>query len=381
MTWRAAWGVALVAGCTVPPPTPPPGPALGGPLDGLDAGALGRFERGRTEFLEVEEVGEGLGPLFNARSCAECHSAPAVGGLGASAIVRAGRAAPDGSFVEPPGGSLVHAFSTHPDVLRADVPRDATVIARRLTPPVFGLGLVEAIADDAIVAQAARTDRPAGIAGRVAWVTTSAGATRVGRFGSKAQRATLFDFSGDAYRDEMGITNEVAPEERAPGGDDALLDAVDLLADPEAATGTVGRLADFMRFLGAVPPAAPGDVAAGRAIFDAIGCGGCHLPSYRTAADAPDGLADREVALYSDLLLHDIGTGDGIAQGAATPREQRTTPLWGLRFRRQLLHDGRALGVRAAILAHDGEAASVRAAHDALSPADQDTLAAFLDQL
>jgi CxxC motif-containing protein (DUF1111 family) len=302
-----------------------------------------------------------------------------VGGHGSATVTRAGRLEADGRFVEPPGGSLVLAFSTRPELVRATVPADANVLARRITPPLFGLGLIEAIPDAAILAQAARTDRGTGIAGRAARVQTSAGVERVGRFGTKATRATLFDFCGDAYQNELGITNEVGATENAPGGDLSLLAAVDRLAEPEAPAGTVGRLADFVRLLAPISPVT--SETAGAALFRAVGCEGCHLPSYRTAVDAGPGLGDREVRLYSDLLLHDIGTGDGIGQGAASPREQRTTPLWGLRLRRQLLHDGSALGVRAAIAAHRNEAEASRVAFGALTASEQAALVAFLEQL
>src|SRR6185295_3212540 len=169
--------------------------------------------------------------------------------------------------------------------------------------------LIEAIPDDAIAAAAAEQASSEGPHGAVAWVTdVASGMRRVGRFGWKAQHATLDAFAADAYRNEMGITNELFPMENAPNGDAAALAAMDWVPDPEARVGVVGELADFMRFLAPAAPRAgeTADHAAGAVVFAAIGCAVCHRPSYTTAADAGAGRAGVTVALYSDLLLHDV---------------------------------------------------------------------------
>jgi CxxC motif-containing protein (DUF1111 family) len=212
---------------------------------------------------------------------------------------------------------------------------------------------------------------------------------RVGRFGWKAQHASLDSFAADAYRNEMGITNEVFPTENAPGGREDLLAAMDPTPDPEARVGVVGSLADFMRFTSPPSPspsAATPAAAAGQALFASIGCTSCHRPAYRTLAASFRGtpsvaLSNREVILYSDLLLHDVGTGDEIKQGSAAGSEFRTPPLWGLSRNVGLMHDGRAASVVDAIEAHKAEAEVVIDAFKALSQAQQSELVAFVSSL
>jgi CxxC motif-containing protein (DUF1111 family) len=241
--------------------------------------------------------------------------------------------------------------------------------------------LIEAISDDDIVATAAaQASAAGGPAGQVAWVTdVVSGAQRVGRFGWKAQHATLDAFAADAYRNELGITNEWFPEDNAPDGDPALLAEMDRVPDPEAVAGVVGALADFMRFLAPLVP--PGGHDDGAAVFATLGCARCHRPAYVTAADAGVGRAGVTVALYSDLLLHDVGTGDGIPQGAAAANQLRTPPLWGLRMSSTLLHDGRTSSLDTAILLHAGEAATAAAAYAQLGSEQRATLFGFLRSL
>ncbi len=227
-----------------------------------------------------------------------------------------------------PQDTLLHLFSTRPDLAAAGIPAHCdAVAAQRRTTSLFGAGLIEAIADDEIESLSER--QPRDVAGRVAHVRDLvSGKRRVGRFGWKSQHATLESFAGDAYRNEMGITNELFPKEVAPNGDTTLLQAMDPTPDPEAQVGSLGRLADFMRLL-AAPEPGPEDEE-GAALFSQIGCETCHQTAYRTISDEP-ALNAREVRLYSDLLLHDVGTGDGIAQGDAGENELRTPPLWGVR--------------------------------------------------
>ena len=210
----------------------------------------------------------------------------------------------------------------------------------------------------------------------------------MGRFGWKAQIATLLDFSGDAYRNEMGITNDLFPEELMFGLSALQLQLCDPVPDPEdiPELGTGRRGIDnfeaFMKFLGP-PPRGPiaHQVTAGEQVADAIGCFGCHVPALTTATSSNPLFDQRPVPFYSDLLLHDIGTGDGIPQGAAEAEEIRTPALWGLRFRRPLLHDGSAATIIDAILRHDNEARLAREGVEALSPDSYAALLAFLGSL
>jgi CxxC motif-containing protein (DUF1111 family) len=373
--------VALGACTSGSGPEPVMGSGSPRALDGLDVHARSRFLSGLEEFSEQESVQEGLGPLFNGSSCGHCHNQGGVGGGGTSTVLRGGCMTEDG-FQAPAGGTLIFAFSIRPEIAAASVPPGCDVTTRRRTTPLFGAGLIEAIADEAIVAvaaeQAATADGPRGT---VAWVTDIAsGARRVGRFGWKAQHATLDSFAADAYRDEMGITNELFPEDNAPNGDLALLAEMDWVPDPEARVGVVGQLADFMRFLAPLEGGA-GNHTAGAALFAATGCAGCHRPSFMTALDAGPGRAGLAVALYSDLLLHDVGTGDGIPQGAASASQLRTPPLWGLASSSTFLHDGRTSSLDAAIAAHAGEAKAARALYLALDPEQRASLHAFLRSL
>ncbi len=376
------------------PQNPPaPGQAAAGgfgqPLPGLTPRQLELFGEGRDEFMEVETAEEGLGPIFNGLSCAQCHSVPTVGGGGFINEVRAGRLDASGTFHEPPGGSLMNMFSIPPHLAQESIPADANVVAFRRAIPLFGSGLVEAIPDDAIIALANLTAKPPGVAGRVHRVTdVVTGQRRVGRFGWKAQHATLKSFAGDAYKNEMGITNELFPQENAPNGDEALLALVDRVADPEdlpdPVTGRSGadRFANFMRFL-ALPPRGPitDSVRQGELVFQQIGCASCHTPSLATGPSAIAALDRKPVPLFSDLLLHDIGTGDGIAQGDARPNEIRTPALWGLRSRSPLLHNGRAATIEDAIRMHGGEASAVRSRLEALSAVERQALLDFLRSL
>jgi CxxC motif-containing protein (DUF1111 family) len=301
--------------------------------------------------------------------------------------VRAGRLLSDGRFEELPGGSLMSLFSIPPHLAQEVIPAEANVVAFRRSLPLFGAGLIEAIPDQAI-SSLTMVPKPPGVAGRTHIVTdVITGQPRVGRFGWKAQHATLRAFAGDAYRNEMGITNEVFPEEGAPNGNRGLLATVDRVPDPEdlpdPATGRSGvdKFSNFMRFL-APPPRGEITESAkqGEEVFNRIGCASCH--AVLTTGPSDDPLFDRKpVPLFSDLLLHDIGTGDGIAQDDARANEIRTPPLWGLRVRSPLLHDGRAARIEDAIRMHGGEAAGVRSDFERLGPAERQALLNFLKSL
>jgi CxxC motif-containing protein (DUF1111 family) len=372
-----------------PSPPHPPGTAFGDPLPGLTPTQLAAFAAGEDAFEEEDTPESGLGPVFNNVSCVACHSVPDTGGGSEILETRFGKIV-NGHFdpMAYRGGSLLQQMAIYPRA-QETVPHDATVVAQRQTTPLFGLGLMEAIADGTIVNNAL-AHKPDGVTGRVAMVQDVAtGQTRVGRFGWKAQVATILTFAGDAYLNEVGITNRLFPDENAPNGSLYMLDKYDNVDDPEDATDPVtGKadidlFADFMRFL-APPPQLPFSSAAksGEGLFAQIGCAACHQPSMMTAPSTIAALDRKEVRLYSDLLLHDMGSlGDGIAQGPAETREMRTAPLWGLRVRTTLLHDGRARTIDRAIRFHDGEGAVARERYVRMSPTLQNQLIEFLKSI
>lgn len=364
----------------------------GGPLPNLTPVEFEEFRLGLDDFLEVEASDEGLGPAFNATSCAVCHNVPAIGGGGIIAELRAGRRNADGGFetLDASGETLFHLFSLPGHGCQPIVPVDATVFARRVPIPLFGAGLVEAIPDETIRALEDPNDRDRdGISGRAALVTDAAtGARRIGRFGWKAQHATLLTFGADAYRNEMGITNDVFPQEAAYGISAAQMRACDRVPDPEDIRDPLTRrrgidnFASFMRLLAPIGRGVVDDeVRIGEQIFAVIGCASCHVPALQTGPSANPLFHRRSVALYSDLLLHDVGTGDGIRQAVAEPNEIRTPALWGLRMRRPLLHDGSAGTAQDAISRHDGESVLARRGFERLGDADRAALLAFLRSL
>jgi CxxC motif-containing protein (DUF1111 family) len=367
----------------------PGGGNPGDPLPGLNDVELLDFAAGKDEFLNVEDAEGGLGPIFNGNSCVSCHSVPAAGGSSATLVTRFGLS--DGELFDPLtdlGGSLRQSQAIDPEALEL-VPDIADVVINRQSTPLLGLGLVEAIPDDAIVANAQRPKRD-GIRGRVAMVEDLAsGGMRVGRFGWKAQLATLLDFAADAYVNEMGITSRIFPTENAPNGNQDLLARFDAVLDPEdkvdeqTGKGDIDHAADFMRLL-APPKRRPPNPSArdGERLFERVGCTGCHTPGFRTGPNTIAALDRKPVPLYSDLLLHDMGSlADGIAQGAASPREMKTAPLWGLRDSGPYLHDGRAETVDAAIRGHEGEAARTRDHYVHLNHREQQQLLDFLETL
>ena len=367
-------------------------PLPGDPLTGITSGEFEEFRLGLEDFTEVETAEDGLGPAFNGASCAVCHSVPAIGGAGVVAEVRAARRDERGEFVElaPSSGSLFQIFSIPTHTCQPVIPPEANVIARRVPIPLFGAGLVEAISDETLLALDDTDDRDRdGISGRAAVITDIAtGRRRVGRFGWKAQQATLLAFGADAYRNEMGITNDLFPEELAFGITKEQMKLCDRIPDPvdhpdrRTRRRGIDNFEAFMKFLA---PAGRGPVddpvRAGEALFGAVGCAACHVPSLQTGPSANPVFHRKVVPLYSDLLLHDIGTGDGIRQEAAEPQEFRTPALWGLRLRRPLLHNGGAATIDDAIGLHGGEASAVRQRFLALSTGQHAVLLAFLKSL
>ncbi len=367
-------------------------PGAGNPLAGLTPREFSEFRLGLDDFLEVETAEEGLGPAFNGTSCAVCHNIPAIGGGGLILEVRAGYRDEAGVFrtFDPTGETLMHLFSTPSHGCQPGVPDQATVIARRAPIPLFGAGLVEAIADETILALEDPHDRDRdGVSGRAAIVRDiETGERRVGRFGWKAQHASLLVFGADAYRNEMGITNDLFPVEVAFGISPERIRLCDPFPDPEDRRDPVTRrrgidnFAAFMKFLAPLPRAAAGDLErAGGQVFSGIGCATCHVPVLTTGPSGSSAFDRQPVALFSDLLLHDVGTGDGIPQAAATEHEIRTPALWGLRFRRPLLHDGSATTIDEAIRRHANEASRAQRMFVGLNPASRAALMAFLRSL
>jgi CxxC motif-containing protein (DUF1111 family) len=364
----------------------------GQPLPGITPDEFTEFRLGLEDFTEVETAEEGLGPAFNGTSCAVCHNVPAIGGGGVILELRAGYRDRDGGFsgLNDAGDTLMHLFSVPTHACQPIIPDDVTVIARRAPIPLFGAGLVEAIPDDALRALEDPLDANGdGVSGRAAIVEDAAtGEPRVGRFGWKAQHATLIAFGADAYRNEMGITNDLFPAEAGHGVDADRMRLCDPQPDPEDVADPRTRrrgIDNFESFMKLLAPVARGpvteEIRAGARIFSAVGCGACHVPELTTGPSA-NPLFDRQtVPLFSDLLLHDVGTGDGIAQASALPEEIRTPALWGLRLRRPLLHDGSAATIEDAVDRHRNEAALARRGVAALGGIDRQRLLAFLRSL
>ena len=368
-----------------PPAATPPAPIptkLGDPLPNLSDADRALFEKGRADFVHVHSVEEGLGPVFNDHSCEQCHGFPVVGGGSGRLAIRVG-AITKGVFdpLTHSGGPLLQVRAIELDSHRfrpEQLPPGTTIAARRRSPPLFGLGLVDATSDITFVnlaaQQAARND---GTAGRVALVDNiAAGMRTVGKFGWKAQVPTLHQFAGDVYLNELGITNPDFPDENCPSGRCA-----ELQFNPRPGLNDSGAdvrlLTDFMRFL-APPPRGPitAEVTAGEAVFTRIGCDSCHVPSLQTASG-------ETYHPYSDFLLHDMGAlPDDVPQGDAGAREFRTAPLWGLRSMPEIfMHTGGARSITAAILAHEGQGRASRERFNALSTADRARLLAFLGSL
>jgi len=339
-----------------------------------------RFDAGLARFAEIRTPENGLGPVFNGESCAECHNWPAVGGASPRTIRLFARAS--GGSVDPLGAlggpELQERGIATPSCSASaeSVPSQANVVARRETPTAFGAGLVEVIRDDQILKRVDPTDKNRdGISGRAHLV-----GGRVGRFGWKAQYASLDELVAAHGHDELGLTSAARPVEIAPQGAPASCDPA---PDAEDDAGTVAAKADFLRLLAPHGTARPTKIERqGRSAFRKARCQLCHVEKLRTGPNVVWALHAKPVPLFSDLLLHDMGSlGDGIAQGDASGTEFRTAPLWGVGRSAPYLHDGRAPTLEAAILAHDGEAAASRQRYLGLKPAEREALIAFLSSL
>jgi CxxC motif-containing protein (DUF1111 family) len=310
---------------------------------------------------------------------------------------RTGHTDATGGFFESVGGSLIQSRATHPDIVER-VAFEDDVRTFRISTNTLGLGFVESVSNETLLA--IRDAQPASMRGTAQMVPVfeGDGSARIGRFGWKNQHASLESFAADAYLNEMGITSPLFPEENTSAGRPVGFGTpYDPVADPEDDGVDVKAFAGFIRATKA-PSRGPitADVRAGEAVFASVGCGTCHTTAMRTARPGtringgaftiPPALGNKIIHPYSDFLGHDIGTSDGIpilpgAEYAATAKQMRTAPLWALRTRNRLMHDGLSFTKQEAIARHTGQAEPVTQRYDALSAADQQRLLAFLDSL
>jgi CxxC motif-containing protein (DUF1111 family) len=355
------------------------------------------FEADEEIFDELEEVDEGLGPVFNARGCGECHANPVVGSISQISELRAGHF--NGSiFIDHPGDSLIHSRAIDVAIQEQILPGNE-VRTFRMTTNTLGAGFIEAI--DSNVLFAISQNQPFASGGRIRGqfiqvpVIEANGALRGGRFGWKNQHASLVSFSADAYLNEMGITTPFLPNENTSNGNS--VEDFDEVPDPEDDGEDVLIFARFMRATKAPPRdaalAATSAAQQGEQLFNQIGCAICHVPTFVTAPAGtvinggefvvPPALGNKIIHPFGDFLLHDVGTGDGIVQngGQSTRNKIRTVPLWGLRARNRLMHDGLSLTVNDAILRHAGEATFVINNYRALSTTQRNRLLTFLRSL
>jgi CxxC motif-containing protein (DUF1111 family) len=386
-------------------------------------------------FEEVEQLSDGLGPLYNAQSCRECHQNPVSGAASQVSELRVGHQAPDGHFRNPEipiahgkevitGRSLVNDRAICPNAAFPDteiqerVPDTETIRTFRLSLSLLGDGFVEALADQTLVDLAEQQCKSSHrkICGQVLHVpiVEAPGQMGVGRFGWKDQHASLLSFAGDAYLNEMGITNRLQPDE--------VTSLCNTVTEPNDTPGPDG-LSDidhFARFVRATKaPARDSQLASsaaakkGNALFNEIGCSTCHVETLTTAPTGtkinggtfaiPFALGSVTFHPYGDYLMHDVGTGDGILQATvehygkkvfqmmsdyiskqnfeSSRNKIRTAPLWGLRLRPRLMHDGESLTLRDAIRRHAGEATHVTQRFEKLKKEDQDAILEFLKSL
>jgi CxxC motif-containing protein (DUF1111 family) len=389
----------------------------------------------QMKFEEVEQLADGLGPLYNAQSCRECHQNPVSGAASQVTELRVGHQGPDGHFHTPDipiahgaevitGRSLVNDRAICPSAAFPDkeiqerVPEAETIRVLRLSVNLLGDGFIEAIADQTLVDLSKQQCQSSHgkICGQVLYVpiVEAPGQMGVGRFGWKDQHASLLSFAGDAYLNEMGITNRLQPNE--------ITSLCNTSSEPNDRPGPDG-LADidhFARFIRATKaPARDSQIASsptaqkGLALIEKIGCVTCHVPTLTTAPAGakinggtftiPAALGSMTVRPWSDFLMHDVGTGDGILQATrehyghqvfqqmsgylskqnfeSSRNKIRTAPLWGVRLRPRLMHDGSSLTLLDAITRHRGEASHITQQFEKLKRPDQDAIIEFLKSL
>jgi CxxC motif-containing protein (DUF1111 family) len=363
----------------------------------------------QSVFEKRHGVDDGLGPVFNATACVDCHQNPVTGGPSQITEIRAGHLDANGNFVNPTvpindgansiaGRSLVNDRAICPQA-HEQLPDTENIRALRSVLNTLGDGFVEAIDDNTLLTIAA--NQPQSTNGRIhgeavqVAIFEAPGQTRVGRFGWKDQHGSLLSFSADAYLNEIGITNRLRPKDTTT--------VCKTTTDPEDQPDALGladidHFAQFMRGT-QVPPrdttlAATPDAQAGQALFAHIGCATCHVPTITTAAPGtavnggqfviPDALGNKVIHPFGDFLLHDIGTGDGIVQGGPpdTITKLRTAPLWGVRTKTRFMHDLKSESLADAIRRHRVEADEAREKfRDELTPTQQQQLITFLNSL
>ena len=362
----------------------------------------------QTRFEQDHDASTGLGPVFNARACADCHQNPVSGGSSQFTEVRAGHKDANGNFAAATvlindgadtiaNRSIINDRALIPQA-QEHVPDTENIRALRAALNTLGDGFVEAIDDSTLQSIAQRQievseGRIHGEAVEVP-VLESPGQSRIGRFGWKDQHSSLLSFIGDAYLNEMGVTNRLRPKDVTTVGK--------ITPDPEDTPDNLG-LADidhFAQFVRGtkVPPrdavlSATAAAQEGQSLFERIGCATCHVSTIVTAPAGtlinggafavPEALGNKIIHPYSDFLLHDIETGDGIVQNPPqdTANKLRTVPLWGLRMHPRHMHDLASLTLESAIERHGGEAEHVRNRFRELSPKDKQALFAFLNSL
>jgi CxxC motif-containing protein (DUF1111 family) len=368
----------------------------------------GRFEDNKAIFSERETIEDGLGPTYNDVGCVECHQSVDVGAFSQAMEFRAGHIT-NGAFVDAAGGQLIHARGTDSDVVE-HISTAETVKTFRVTTSTLGDGFVEALANTTLENNVAA--QPLAQRGTLTNVpvTEAGNALRHGRFGWKAQQASLLSFAGDAYLNEMGITNpfdgfggrsssaaDAGTHENPASTAEGVINvtfpsAFDPVQDPEDDGDDVLAFADFMAATRAPSRQNPIPAAAtrGDSLFNSVGCNVCHTRTLVTAAPGtsinggafavPAALGNKIIHPFSDFALHDIGTGDGIVQnaGQGSANQLRTAPLWGIRARNRLMHEGLNVTIFDAIQLHAGQATTARNNFNALTAAQRNDLIAFV---
>ncbi|MEK6279679.1 MAG: di-heme oxidoredictase family protein [Acidobacteriota bacterium] len=388
--------------------------ALGTPIDECvaepeppTARGNGRFEDNKFIFSERETIADGLGPTYNDVGCVECHQSVDVGAFGQQMEFRAGHIT-NGQFVDAPGGQLVHARATDSDIVE-HITTAETVKSFRIVTQTLGDGFVECLSNTALQNNVnAQPTAQRGFLTSVPVVEAN-NALRFGRFGWKSQHASLVSFAGDAYLNEMGITNKFDgsngrsssnpaagttenPCTTAEGVKNCTGAPFDPVADPEDDGNDVLAFADFMAATRAPGRQNPIPAAATRGdpLFTQVGCAVCHTRTLTTAPagtsinggafTVPAALGNKIIHPFSDFALHDIGTGDGIVQngGQSTANQMRTAPLWGIRARNRFLHQGLNITISDVIQLHAGQATTARNNFNFLSAAQRADLLAFV---
>lgn len=368
----------------------------------------GRFEDNKFIFSERENIEDGLGPTYNDVGCVECHQSVDVGAFSQAMEFRAGHIV-NGQFVDAPGGQLVHARGTDSDIVE-HISTAETVKAFRITLSTLGDGFVECISNTSLQNNVAA--QPLAQRGTLAVVPVveADNTLRFGRFGWKAQQASLLSFSGDAYLNEMGITNpfdgfggrssnapDAGTHENPASTAEGVINvtfpsAFDPVQDPEDDGDDVLAFADFMAATRAPGRQNPIPAAAqrGDSLFNAVGCNVCHTRTFVTAAPGtlinggafavPTALGNKIIHPFSDFALHNVGTGDGIVQnaGQSSANQIRTPPLWGIRARNRLMHEGLNITIFDSIQLHGGQATASRNAFNSLSAGQRNDLIAFV---